>query len=107
MRVTKAEAIPSHMFEEIRRRIAAVVEVRPLTIWLHGSYADGNPRVASDIDLALDADERLPPATIGLVAESLEDSTVPYHFDVCDLARTSAAFATRVRATGIPWRIEV
>ena len=106
MRVTKAEPIPERMFAEMRRLIADIVTVRPFTIWLHGSYATGRARVASDIDLAIDAVAALAPTDIALVAESLEESTLPYHFDVCDLARTSQAFADRVRAIGTPWRIE-
>jgi predicted nucleotidyltransferase len=101
-----AEVVRPWMYEEIRRRIAAEVSARPLTVWLHGSQANGTNRVSSDIDIAVDAGTSLPRATLAAITISLDESTVPYTVDLSDLQKTDPAFQARVRASGIPWLID-
>ena len=75
----------------------------PARVYLFGSYARGEAHRFSDIDVAIDAGDPLPPSLKADIEEALEESTVPYFVDVVDLAR-SPHLRDRVLADGVPWR---
>jgi len=76
---------------------------RRVSIFLFGSRARGDARPASDVDIAIDSPEPLPPSLIPAIADALEESTVPYRVDVVDLTSAGSALRQRVKQEGIPW----
>ena len=88
----------------VREMVLAALAGRPARVWLFGSCARGDWDQASDIDVAIEADDPLPPSLLGNLKETLEESTIPYDVDVIDLADTDKAFKERVKAEGISWR---
>jgi predicted nucleotidyltransferase len=48
------------------------------TVWLFGSCARGEPRQASDIDIAILPRDNLPLGFFGELQADIEESTIPY-----------------------------
>ena len=72
-------------------------------MYLFGSHARGSASAISDIDVAVEALELLPPGLLAQIHEALDESTILRKVDLVDVARTSAQFRNRVREEGIPW----
>ena len=90
---------------EVRRIVLDGLARHPARIWLIGSHARGTWHHHSDIDVAIDPAEPLPPLVYSAIVEALEESSIPYFVDVIDLARFPD-MAGRVRAEGIEWTRE-
>ena len=93
--------------EEYVARVKAMVlghlRGRDATGYLFGSRASATARRASDIDVAVEAPEPLPPGVLGTLRERLEESTISYRADIVDLGEVSPEFRARVRREGIRW----
>ncbi len=74
-----------------------------VTVYLFGSRARGPARRASDVDIAVEAHEPLPPRVLAHLRDSLEESTVPYRVDILDLALAGDALRERVKRDGVVW----
>jgi predicted nucleotidyltransferase len=77
---------------------------RDAAVYLFGSHARGEVRHASDIDIAILPREDLPVAFFAELAETIEESRIPYEVDLVDLRRVSPAFREEVIRSGIKWR---
>ncbi|MCP5364647.1 MAG: nucleotidyltransferase domain-containing protein [Hyphomicrobiales bacterium] len=88
---------------QVKRIVLDHLYGRPVTVYLFGSRARGDARTASDIDIAIDSAEPLPPALVPAIADALEQSTVPYRVDVVDLTTAGSALRQRVKQEGVQW----
>jgi predicted nucleotidyltransferase len=93
------------VLERVRRVVLDALGDHPASVYLFGSWARGEPRPPSDIDVAIEAAAPVPAGLLARVREALEDSTVPYRVEVVDLADADAAFVERVRREGVPWSV--
>lgn len=94
-------------------RLAALERVREIMlrglaghaarVWLFGSCANGDARPRSDIDVAFEADDPIPAATITELLDALEESDVPYAVEVVDMVTAGDALRQAVRDKGIRW----
>ncbi|MBX6353055.1 MAG: nucleotidyltransferase domain-containing protein [Thermoflavifilum sp.] len=91
------------MMPEIARLVRSVLDHRPCRIILFGSVARGEAQHISDIDIALDAGERLDGYTMFQIRDALEESLIPYRIDVLDLAAVSPEMRAHVLKEGIVW----
>lgn len=73
------------------------------TVWLFGSRARGNQRPGSDIDLALDAGEKIPWDTITKMLIEIDDTTIPMKVDLVDLHNVDKTFKNQALSEGILW----
>jgi len=105
MAASKPSAISpdARALERVREVVRRALGPHRAEVYLFGSWARGTQRPTSDIDLAIQTPEPLPPGVLAAVREALEESTVPYRVDVVDLAETDLAFRERVRREGILW----
>jgi predicted nucleotidyltransferase len=99
MNPTRQQAI-----EELRRMVLTALGERDAAVYLFGSHARGAVRHASDIDVAILPGEDLPPAFFAELADTIEESTIPYEVDLIDLRGVSPAFREEVIRSGIKWR---
>ncbi len=74
-----------------------------VTVYLFGSRARGPARRASDVDIAVEAHEPLPPRVLARLRDRLEESTVPYRVEILDLALAGDALRERVKRDGVVW----
>jgi uncharacterized protein len=72
-------------------------------IYLFGSWARHEQKRSSDIDIAIEGKEDIS-ASVRKVREQLEDSTIPFRFDVVDMAFASEILKQRIRREGILWK---
>jgi predicted nucleotidyltransferase len=73
-------------------------------IWVFGSRATGRARRYSDLDIAIDAGQRLTLDESAILAEAFGDSDLPYRVDIVDWQEIDAHFrhlidAERVKLT--------
>ena len=90
--------------DTVRRIVLERLGDRPARVYLFGSCATGRLSRFSDIDVAIEPLEPLPPGLLLDIEEALEESTVPYFVDVIDLSRASPDLRARVLAEGVPWK---
>lgn len=90
--------------ERLRRIVLDAIGDRDAAVYLFGSHARGEVRHASDIDVAILPRGELPSAFFAELADTIEESTIPYDVDLVDLRAVSAAFREDVIRTGIKWR---
>jgi len=84
--------------------ISLILALQPnAKIYLYGSRARNEERLGSDIDIALDAKEKIPLAQLGEIRDILQASNIPYKFDVVDLNAISNALRTVILKEGVLW----
>ena len=64
---------------------------------LFGSWASGNPRPHSDIDIAIDGPRPVEPSDMADIRDACERLPTLFTIDLVDLATVSAAFRQSVR----------
>jgi predicted nucleotidyltransferase len=89
--------------EEVRRLVLGRLAGRHARVFLFGSWARGEARRYSDIDVAILAAEPLPAGFLLDLQKTLEASQVLYPVDLVDLADAPAALRERALAKGRPW----
>ncbi len=92
--------LSAETLQELGRILATEPEVEKAI--LYGSRAKGTHRHGSDIDLALVGDN-LTSAAVSRIALALDDSSLPYRFDLSLLRRIAhAALVDHIDRVGIP-----
>ena len=66
-------------------------------VWVFGSRANWTTRDSSDLDIALEGENKLSHKLLGALKDAFEDSTLPYTVDVVDLNAVSHAFKQLVK----------
>lgn len=86
-------------------RALVLDELRDLKVrtYLFGSWARGTPKRTSDVDIAVEPLEALPPGTLARLRERLEESTIPYRVEVVDLSQVDENFRQRIKDEGVLW----
>ena len=90
--------------EELRRMVLAALGEHDAEVWLFGSCARGEVFQHSDIDIAILARDELPPGFFSDLAESVEESSIPYDVDIVDLRRAAPSLVDEVRREGLKWK---
>jgi len=75
-------------------------------VWVFGSRATGKAHRGSDLDLAIDLGQTLPPETETALHFAFEDSDLPWTVDMVDMRRINGIFRQnverdRVQLTGL------
>ena len=94
----KREAV----LQQVKAVVEPVIEQADVRVYLFGSWARGEERVTSDIDLAIEGEDVSRLAM--QVREALEESDIPYRVDVVNLMEASPALIANVRKEGILWK---
>ena len=89
--------------EEARRIILNGLKGFAAKVYLFGSWARGEARRYSDIDVAISSVEPLPPGLLLELEEALDRSEVLYPVELVDLTTASQALRERIATEGIPW----
>ena len=94
---------PEAILERTKEIVLRTLARYPTTVYLFGSYARGDAHQLSDIDVAVDSPEPLPPGVLPRLREALEESTIPRVVEVVDLRDADPTFRERVRREGVIW----
>ena len=68
-----------------------------ITIYLYGSRARGNNYQGSDIDLALDAQIKIPFKTICTIQNDIDESSIPHFVDITDIHNVDPDFLKEIQ----------
>lgn len=89
------------MLEKIHRQIREILQGTDAKIYLFGSYAKGNFRQSSDVDIAIQGANK---QKIRQLREHFEESNIPCKVDIVDLNFASADLIGEIERTGILWK---
>ncbi|HML88596.1 MAG TPA: nucleotidyltransferase domain-containing protein [Methylomusa anaerophila] len=93
------------VLDRVKELVLAGLGSLDARVYLFGSWARGEQRRGSDIDIAVEYKNGVPPAIMVKIRELLEESAaIPYRVDVVDLVKAGCDFAGRVKREGIIWR---
>ena len=90
--------------EELRRMVLAALGEHDAEVWLFGSCARGDAFQHSDIDIAILPHDELPSGFFSYLAESVEESSIPYDVDIVDLRSAALTLIDEVRHEGVKWK---
>jgi predicted nucleotidyltransferase len=90
--------------EELRRLVLAALGEHHAAVWLFGSCARGEALQHSDIDIAILPRDELPSGFFPELAESVEESSIPYDVDIVDLRSAAPTLIAEVRREGVKWK---
>lgn len=93
------------VLNQVYQLAKAHLKGRKVRLYLFGSWARGEERRSSDIDLAVDCDTPVSPLLLAQLREVFEESTVPYRVEVVDLSRADDTFREKVKREGIEWEV--
>ena len=71
-------------------------------VWVFGSRANWTTKDSSDLDIALEGENKLSHKLLGALKDAFEDSTLPYTVDVVDLNAVNHAFKQIVEDQKVP-----
>jgi uncharacterized protein len=73
-------------------------------VWLFGSCARDEALRHSDIDIGILPRDELPPGFFSELAESVEESSIPYDVDIVDLRSAAPSLIDEMRHEGVKWK---
>lgn len=89
---------------ETVRIVKETVRGSGIKVCLFGSRARGTGQPFSDLDVGLDADgKRVPAALVAALRERLEESCIPFHVDLVDLAVVPESWKRGLLEEGVTW----
>ena len=98
-----AEAGENIYIIRLQRLVLSLMREEPADIFLFGSWARGEQRQGSDVDLAVAYRGPSNALKLAELREALEESTIPYNVDVVDMQQASDALRAQIRKDGIRW----
>ena len=90
--------------ERIKALVLQALQGEDASVFLFGSWARGEARRSSDVDVAIEYHGPSDRRKIARLREALEESTIPYEVDVVDMQEASAALVKEIRKDGIVWK---
>jgi uncharacterized protein len=97
-------SVRERAIEELRRMVLAALGEHDAEVWLFGSCARGEAFQHSDIDIAILPHDELPSGFFSHLAESTEESSIPYDVDIVDLRSAAPTLINEVRQEGVKWK---
>lgn len=73
-------------------------------IYLYGSRAYGKARECSDVDIAIDAGEKLGLSVLFRIKDEIEESSIPFFVDVTDVRNVSEKFKSGIEKEWVLWK---
>lgn len=84
--------------------IRIITKYLPKTkIYLFGSRAREDHALESDIDIALDNNNKIESSILSSIREGVEESTIPFTVDIIDLNNVSNDFKKQILKNGKSW----
>ncbi len=77
---------------EVRKILFQFLDPEKDKAFIFGSWAIGNARPFSDIDIGIQSNRRIPSGMLSDLEEAFEESNVPYTVEVVDFSTVSEKF---------------
>jgi len=92
------------ILKQVKELVLKSVEKTPARVYLFGSWARGEERATSDIDIAVEPIGVVLPFLLQNLREELEESHIPYNVDVVDTREADSKLIDNIMKEGILWR---
>lgn len=92
------------MLEKIRLKILDLMKNEDAQIYLYGSFARGEGKQSSDIDIAVKYRGESNRNKIMKLREFFEESNFPYRVEIADMNFMSKILSDEIKRTGILWK---
>ena len=92
------------ILKQVKELVLKSVEKTPARVYLFGSWARGDERANSDIDIAVEPIGVISPSLLQNLREELEESHIPYNVDVVDTTEANATLINNITREGILWK---
>ena len=92
------------ILKQVKELVLKSVEKVPVRVYLFGSWARGDERATSDIDIAVEPIGVILPFLLQNLREELEESYIPYNVDVVDTREADPKLIDNIMKEGILWR---
>lgn len=99
--------VAQYSLSEIQRIAADVLSGLDAELYLFGSWARGDARRTSDIDIAVRLPQMANETVITELRSRFDNSNIPYRIDVVDLRHVVPAFREQILQEGIRLTLSV
>jgi uncharacterized protein len=104
MSAAKENELHQFILQQVQNILFEVLDPFPVIICLFGSWARGEERRTSDIDIGIWYEDPLPTGTFSRIRTSLEESTIPFRVDLVDLTKADPVLIEKVKKEGVIWK---
>ncbi len=91
------------VLQKTKELVLKALDAQDVRVYLFGSWARHEQKRSSDIDIAIEGKKDIS-ASVRKVREQLEESTIPFRFDVVDMSFASETLKQRIHKEGIVWK---
>jgi len=98
------KVLRNEILSEVREIILKSLEDTAVRVYLFGSWARGDERFTSDIDIAIEPFGAYCPSLLQNVREELEESDIPCSVDVVDTREADIKLLENIKKEGIVWK---
>jgi len=99
-----ASDIRENILKQVKETVLKSIEKAPARVYLFGSWARGDERVTSDIDIAIEPMGVISPLLLQNLREELEESHIPHNVDVVDTREADSKLIENIMREGILWK---
>jgi len=92
------------ILELVKHTVLKALSDKPAAVYLFGSFARGEEKPTSDIDVAIRCEPPLSPETWSDLRAALNAAGVPREVELVEITEGDAALISRVQREGIVWR---
>ena len=92
------------ILERLKNIVMSEIGDASVKVYLFGSWARGEERRSSDIDIAVEWPGGAPPGKLADLREVLEESDLPFRVDVVELSVAGEVLADKVSKEGVLWK---
>ena len=97
-------SVREKVLEQARELVLQGLEGIPASVYLFGSWARGEERRTSDIDIAVWLEDPSSKGILERLRELLEEAPIPYRVDVVDLREADELLWDKIKKEGILWK---
>ncbi len=91
--------------DKAKEIVLNLIDKEKVTVFLFGSRANDTYRSDADLDIGFVADEKIDLFIFSQIREALNNSIVPYHFDLVDFSLVSDDFKQIAMNKIIEWNV--
>jgi predicted nucleotidyltransferase len=88
---------------QLREIVLKHVDSDRYAVFIYGSRAAGTAVRSSDFDIGIWGDAAVPVSILARIREDIDESDIPFHYDLVDFSRVDESFKTIALQHIIPW----
>ena len=99
-----AEMSREQILDLVKQTVLKALADKPAAVYLFGSFARGEEKPTSDIDVAIRFESPLSPETLPNLHAALNAAGIPREVEIVEITEGDVALICRVQREGIVWQ---